>query len=211
MQMKPYVVRQGDYLLKIAHQLGFDPDTVWSDAKNTELAKKRDPNMLQPGDVLYVPEEPPKPEISVNEGDAHDFQAHVPEVVVSFVLRDAEGPIVDEPWIVKGLGDPVEGTTGGDGCVSFTATVLTREVELVLKNRNVKYPVLIGDMDPLDEPSGVKKRLDHLGFRDPDAKEGADEVLSPAVIQAFQAAHGLEATGEIDDATRAAIEDAHGS
>ncbi len=27
--MKPYVVRQGDYLAKIAHQLGFDPDVVW--------------------------------------------------------------------------------------------------------------------------------------------------------------------------------------
>lgn len=211
MPLKPYVVRQGEYLAKIAHQLGFDPDSVWSDSQNEELKKKRDPNMLQPGDVLYVPEETPKPDLSVSEGDSHDFQAHVPEIVVSLVLRDGDGPIAGEPYVINGLGDPVEGTTDADGGLSFTATVLAREVELVLKKRNVKYPVLIGDMDPLDESSGVKKRLEHLGYRDPDAgEEGADEELSPAVIQAFQAAHGLPVTGSLDEATLAALKDEHG-
>ena len=209
--MKPYVVRQGDYLAKIAHQLGFDADVVWGDPKNAEIKKKRDPSMLQPGDVIYVPTETPKPDLSVTEGDSHAFQAQIPSITVSLVLQDGEGPIAGEPYVINGLGDPVKGTTGGDGGLTFTATVLTREVELVLEKRNVKYPVLIGDMDPLEEASGAKKRLDHLGFRDPDAGEnGADETLSPAVLQAFQAAHALPVTGELDAATLAALKDAHG-
>lgn len=211
MPLKPYVVRQGDYLAKVAHQLGFDADAIWGDAKNEDLKKQRDPSMLSPGDVLYVPEETPKPDLSVNEGDAHDFQATVPEVTVSLVLRDGDGPIADEPYVINGLGDPIEGSTDADGALTFTAGVLTREVELVLKKRNVKHLVLIGDMDPLDERSGAKKRFDHLGFRDPDADEGGDEELSPAVIQAFQAANGLAVTGELDEATLGALAAAHGS
>jgi hypothetical protein len=209
--MKPYVVRQRDYLAKIAHQLGFDLDAVWADPKNGELQGKRDPHMLQPGDILYVPEASPRPDLSVSQGDSHDFQAHVPEIVVNLVMRDGEGPIADEPFVVEGLGDPIEGTTDADGALSFTATVLVREVRLVLKKRNLAYPVIIGDMDPLAETSGARKRLEHLGYRDPDAdEEGGDQELCPAVLQAFQAAHGLPTTGELDEATLGALKDAHG-
>ena len=40
--MKPYVVKQGDYLLKIAHLAGFDADDVWGHAKNADLKKTAD-------------------------------------------------------------------------------------------------------------------------------------------------------------------------
>ena len=59
--MKPYVVKQGDYLLKLAHGLGFDADTVWNADENADLKAKRDPNILCPGDLLYVPDSEPKP------------------------------------------------------------------------------------------------------------------------------------------------------
>jgi hypothetical protein len=211
--VKPYVVRQGDYLAKVAHQLGFDADVVWADEKNKELAGLRDPNLLLPGDILYVPEGEAKPELSVNEGDSHDFQAHVPEVIVKLVLHDDEGPMANEAYVINGLGDPVEGTTGDDGRLSFTTTVLVREAELVLPKRNIKYPIHIGDMDPLVETSGAKKRLTHLGYGDPDrddVDDGNSEELSPAVIQAFQIAQGLPVTGAMDDATVARLKEMHG-
>jgi hypothetical protein len=48
--LTPYVVRQRDYLTKLAHQLSFDGKEVWEDAKNAELKNTR-PNMdiLAPG------------------------------------------------------------------------------------------------------------------------------------------------------------------
>ncbi len=58
--MKPYIVRQGDFLMKIAHAQGFDADVVWSDPKNEGLERTRDPNLLHPGDLLWVPESAPE-------------------------------------------------------------------------------------------------------------------------------------------------------
>jgi hypothetical protein len=54
--MYPYVIKQGDYLAKIAHRFGFDAIAVWNDETNATLRTVRpNPNILYPGDVLYVP------------------------------------------------------------------------------------------------------------------------------------------------------------
>ena len=73
-------------------------------------------------------------------------------------------------------------------------------------------------MDPIDEPSGVRKRLRHLGYHcdplrpeGPDSPEEALAALDRSAIQAFQQDHQIAPTGEIDDATRAALVEAHGS
>ena len=56
--MQPYVIRQGDFLAKLAHRFGFDADTVWNDAANTKLGDARtDPNILAPTDILYIPDD----------------------------------------------------------------------------------------------------------------------------------------------------------
>jgi hypothetical protein len=39
-RMVPYVVRPGDYLLKLAHRHGFDVDTVWNDPGNDDLRQR---------------------------------------------------------------------------------------------------------------------------------------------------------------------------
>jgi hypothetical protein len=54
--MQPYVIRQGDYLLKLAYSFGFDAEAVWNDDKNADLRSQRqDPNTLLPGDILSHP------------------------------------------------------------------------------------------------------------------------------------------------------------
>ena len=44
--MKPYVIKQGDYLLKVAHLRGFDPDAVWSDPKNEPPDELRETQLM---------------------------------------------------------------------------------------------------------------------------------------------------------------------
>ena len=39
--MRPYVIRQGDYITKLAHQRGFDADAIWNDPKNQSLRERR--------------------------------------------------------------------------------------------------------------------------------------------------------------------------
>jgi hypothetical protein len=52
-RMQPYVVRENDFLLKIAFEFGFDADSVWNAPNNDDLRRLRpNPNQLFPGDVL---------------------------------------------------------------------------------------------------------------------------------------------------------------
>ncbi len=55
--MQPHIVKQGEYLLKIAHEFDFDAVTVWNDAANEELRTlRKNPNILLAGDKLYIPD-----------------------------------------------------------------------------------------------------------------------------------------------------------
>ena len=66
-------------------------------------------------------------------------------------------------------------------------------------------------MDPETEMSGVKKRLQNLGYLRPDPDPEVDEGdLLRGAISAFQEASGLPKTGELDAATREAITGKHG-
>src|SRR5262249_3005243 len=118
-------------------------------------------------------------------------------------------------YVIEGLGAPLQGTTDGSGVLTAEIPVHAREVNVIFEATHVQYEVRIGDLDPIDETTGVRKRLEHLVYRKP--TRGASESDSEAeeadrdAITAFQEAKGLEATGEMDDATRAALVDAHGS
>jgi peptidoglycan hydrolase-like protein with peptidoglycan-binding domain len=67
----------------------------------------------------------------------------------------------------------------------------------------------VGGLDPVEETSGVQKRLVNLGhYRGP--VDGEPSVDLTAAIRAFQSANGLEPTGEPDDATREKLRKVHG-
>ena len=100
--MKPYVIKQGDYLLKIAHLLGFDADEVWS--ANAELkALRKDPSMLKAGDVLFVPDEP-KPKLRLNKEESNAFVARVPSVKLALQVAEEGEPLKNKKYVIEGLG-----------------------------------------------------------------------------------------------------------
>jgi len=214
MAMKPYVVKQGDFFSKLAYTLGFDADAVWNDPKNADLCKLRpDRDMLAPGDLVYVPNPDPQT-LALTGQSSNDYQAEVPSLTLTVILRDGDQQVLaDEPYVLEGLGgDPIKGKSGADGSVLITATVLIREVTILLPNRCLSQAVLIGDLDPLEEDSGVRMRLAQLGYlaHGWDSTDDIDDVR--AAIEAFHIASGLpNPTGVMDDATRAALGKAHGS
>jgi hypothetical protein len=61
-----YTIREQDCVASLAYSRGFTVDTLWNNPKNAELKKQRvDPYLLEPGDVLYIPDltikEEPRP------------------------------------------------------------------------------------------------------------------------------------------------------
>ncbi|MEO7327731.1 MAG: type VI secretion system tip protein TssI/VgrG, partial [Minicystis sp.] len=153
--LEPYVIRQGDYVEKLAFAHGFDAEKIWDDPKNADLKKKRkDPNQLLPGDILYFAK-------AVRDGETlkkatdNKYKAQVPKTKVTFTFKDAKGPFAGEAYFIEGLGAKVEGKADGAGVVIIEAPVHVREAKIVFTAKGLAFPLSIGDMDPIDEPSGV--------------------------------------------------------
>jgi hypothetical protein len=216
--VKPYVIRQGDYLTKLAHTNGYDADTVWKHAKNKELRERRsDPNTLLPGDILWVPEPTPARRLAVKSGTDNRYTARIPKMPVSVRLQLGGEPLVKEPFRILGVGpDPIEGATDEHGWLKAEVNVHVREIEVELTARDKTLRVRVGDMDPLNTVSGVKKRLTHLGFYQPskigvDNDDAADGHALVSALKAFQQQRGLEPTGKMNEDTAKALSGHHGS
>jgi hypothetical protein len=139
--------------------------------------------------------------------------ARVPTTPVEIELHDAKGPLAGEPYALEGLGRPTQGTTDPDGRIKLVVPVHVRTVTVLLPERELAYEVRVGDMDPIEERSGLRARLTNLGFHPPQAEAiGLDEdELFRIAVGRFQRAHDLPVTGEIDAQTCARLREDHGS
>lgn len=212
--MKPYVIKQGDYLLKVAHLLGFDADEVWN--ANAELkALRKDPSLLKAGDVLFVPDEP-KPKLRLNKEETNAFVARVPAVKLALHVAEEGEPLKNEKYVIEGLGDESERVTDGEGKLELTVPVHVREVIVRFVKTGKRMKLAVGELDPPDTPSGARMRLTSLGFygaklTGKDQYVAHDEEALAQAVRAFQASKDLPVTGELDAATRDALVAEHGS
>lgn len=220
-EMVPYVVRQGDYLVRLGWIHGFDPEEVWNDPKNEELKKLRgDHNILAPGDVVYIPAKQ-KEGLPIEKGATNRYVAKVPKVKMKVCFRDAMGPMANARFEIEGDAAPSEGTTDADGYIELNIPATTAEIHLRFPDREQTYTLLVGHLDPIENSSGIEARLRHLGYLVPHASElfdvemphldGDDHAERVAfAVRAFQQDQGIEATGIVDEATRSALKRAHG-
>ncbi|KYF50522.1 hypothetical protein BE08_02365 [Sorangium cellulosum] len=206
----PYVIQQGEHLRKLAFRFGMDAETLWRHEKNQELARRRkNMDLLHPGDVLHVPAEP-APALDISAGTMNRYRARVPAVPVKIQLESAVRSLAGQRFEVHGIGEgvePIRGTTTAEGEAAFDVPVLVREVELRLPDAGLVIPVLVGDLDPIDEPSGVAQRLRNLGYLPAAGGVAAGDVT--LALMAFQREQALPVTGAADDETRRALEERH--
>lgn len=207
--IKTHVVRAGEHLAKIAHDAGLDPDELWNHPKNTELREKRkDKNILCEGDVLVLPVEEAAP-LPLKIGQANRFSVVVPEVETHLRFADARGPFTGEAYAVEGLDEPITGTTDGDGKLTITAPVAAKIAKVRFEKRGLGFTVLLGEMDPISETSGIQLRLTLLGYLKGTPSGELDDATTSA-LRAFQEAKGLGQTGAMDQPTLDALEGAYG-
>jgi hypothetical protein len=215
--MRPYIVRQGDYVTKLGHTMGFDAKTVWNHPKNKDLKERRvEMDMLHPGDLLWIPE-PEYRRLSLKAKSTNRYAAAIPKKPVSVRLEVGREPLKKEPYVMLGVGpDPVEGASDDNGWIKTEVEVHTREIEVILPKRGRTLRVRVGDLDPIDTVSGLRKRLFHLGFYQPtrvgvENQDATDGDALVAALKSFQSSKKLPATGKLDDDTRKALIAAHGS
>jgi hypothetical protein len=210
--MTPHVVRQGEYLTQLASRLGFDAERVWNHEANRELRERRpNPDVLHPGDVLHLPP-PRRAGASLAPHAANRYRARVPRVEVSIRLLDVDGrPSAGQPFTVLDLPREVSGRTDGDGRAVFLVPVSTQAVRLVVGEPGTTYRVNVGHLDPVQERSGARRRLEHLGYLSAGPLVGDETERVRLAIEAFQRASGLPATGALDETTERALTRAHGT
>jgi Putative peptidoglycan binding domain len=209
MPMVPYVVRQGDFLTKLAYEMGFDPDAVWNDPKNASLKKSRTSfDVLCPGDVLYVPQSKPT-SLPLTAGSTNNFTADVPLVDVTVTLMNDGEPLKNATYHVAldGSDTVIDGSTDGSGLLKLKVPLDCESVVVTLDEPSIQYRIRVGHMNPDNETSGIRQRLANLGYIDETGT--SDEVVADAVRQ-FQKDAGLPVTGTVDDDTRSALVGQHG-
>ena len=221
-----YVVKQGDCLESIAFAHGLWWRTIQDAPENEELERARGPNILLPGDRLFVPERTPK-SVDCATDKRHRFElkgvpSQVRIRVLEWIPSDAPDvdppaaaaaqPRADLPYVLEIDGRLFTGQTDGDGWIHHVISPGAKGGSLTLEPGTPgaqKMPIVLGGLDPIEENSGIRQRLANLGFA-PGTEYDPESEATQAAVKAFQAASGLSLTGTVDDETRQRLRDVHG-
>ena len=220
--MRPYVIRQGDYLASLAARFGFDEDEVWQHDDNRELRELRgSPNILHPGDVLHIPEPAEERREALQPSTTNRYRAQVAMIPVQVTVRREGEVLRNAACEVTSLSPPLETTTDGDGLLSIDVPRHLDEVRVAFTEHDFEMALRVGHLDPIDHDSGVSSRLENLGYLLPEAmfETAHPDFNAPEIrrrriqlaLSYFQRAQGIEPSGELDDETRDALRTAHGA
>lgn len=209
-----HVARQGDCFSSIAARHGLPPLALFDHPENGELKERRkSPYYLLPGDVVHVPDQEVA-EIDVASDREHTFVATLPTAKLRLFLKDHDGAALGDRRYKLKMGTlEIDGRTDAAGKVEATIAADLGAADLLVwidatgEAPDLVLPVRLGHLDPVDVASGWKARLAHLGFPC-GSGDGLDRRARAALV-AFQSKHGLSASGEPDDATRAKLTELH--
>lgn len=210
-------VQQGECLSSIALQYGFsDYRIVYNHPQNTEFRQKRpDPNVIYPGDEIFIPDKELKHENRGTE-KKHKFKIHPTKTLLRIVLKDEnERPLGGKNYELK-IGDLIiKGSTGSDGLLEQTIVADVTEATLKLwRNQStpgdyLSWILKIGHLDPVTFATGVQARLNNLAFN----CGNVDGIIGPktkAAVRAFQDYYGLQVDGIPGPITQGKLKELHG-
>jgi N-acetylmuramoyl-L-alanine amidase len=197
-------VQQGDCLSSIAAQYGISWERIWNFGENADLkSRRKDPNVLFPGDVVVVPDVRAKTESGAT-GMRHSFVTPRKPTNVKIRLTIDDEPRAGLAYELIAGGLTLKGSTDGDGYLKAEIPPDVSQGRLIVGTKEPReiYELAFGTLDPIETDEGIEERLRSLGYN-------TDGALSDA-IAAFQAACKLEATGTADDALRGKLKEKFG-
>ena len=206
-----YEVQPGECIESIAYEHGFLWQTLWNLPANAELKGHRLPNVLLPGDRVTIPA------IRLQQASCQTDQSTKFELLgthTRFQLRfldDQQQPRSGLRYMLTINDKTTSGALDSQGSLNVPIPCDASKGSIRLQTEPYPeiYPLEFGHLDPASSPTGIRGRLNNLGFAC--ASDGDwDEDLREA-IQRFQLAHNLPATGKLDDQTRQALEQSHQS
>jgi hypothetical protein len=203
-------VADGECIYSIAQRYGLAPDTLWNHPANQDLKDARgDQAILEPGDVVTVPDRREKRE-SCGGGARHRFRRKgLPARLRVRMVLGGEA-CADEPYTLDIDGRLSAGRTDDDGHIDVPIRPGARRGVVTLRGEEFTFD--LGTLHPADTDAGAIQRLENLGYLDEEDEQEGDEAAALAeAVKRFQEEAGLDPTGQVDDATRQRLVEAHGS
>lgn len=205
-----YTIDEGDTTIGLSEQYGLLADTIWNDPANASLKQKRkDMNVLLPGDVLVIPDLKVK-EVTKPDAKKHRFKRKGIPSLFRVQVFDGEDPRANQDYRLVVDGKVLKGKTDADGVLEQPVPPNAQEGELIIGPDDFRLAINFGYLDPISEISGVQKRLNNLGYLCGEPDGELDEPTRDALAD-FQFRFGLEPTGELDDKTVKKLEEVHDS
>lgn len=205
--MSDHVVQDGECISSIALQEGFFWETLWNHPQNSDLKQQRkDPNILFPGDSVFVPDVQLRQEIR-STGDHYKFIKRNTLVTLRLRLLDEFHPRGGLKYRLVIGNVTLSGQTDRDG--HLRQQIPASATSALLLTDQDAYNLSVGKLDPITENLGVQHRLRNLGYLGSDT-DGQITDITAAAITKFQKENGLDPTGALTDATRSKLQKVHG-
>lgn len=236
--MTVHRVRQGESVATLAARGGVHPESIWEHPDNAELKElRKNPFVLKPGDLITIPDPEPREENVATER-VHEFILSRALAQFEARFLDEGVPRANWKYYlwVDGETETRTGELDGDGhlTVEIPAEAENGVIHLYPPDEDdeeadssnehedesghdpaadadyfIEYELNFHHLDPVDEPSGARQRLHHLGLY----AGGEEDGIGPktrAAIRAFQRLKGLDVTGELDGPTIDKLRSEHG-
>jgi len=204
-----HTVSLGETVSKIAgDQKLADYRVIWKHPSNKDFAKDRDPNLLYPGDELFVPEQQQKDMIATT-GVTHQFRKKVPTNELKLRMLDGNmNPIVEGDYTLKVGDESFSGKTDDKGWIVHTIPVTANQGKLDFGGRTIELD--IGHLAPLDKVEGIQARLQNLDYAIAavDGDDSTDEYKD--AVKAFQTDSKIGVDGIVGRRTRGKLKKAYG-
>ncbi|MCA9312191.1 MAG: peptidoglycan-binding protein [Phycisphaerales bacterium] len=182
------------------------PAPVLEHGSNSNLLAHRNPNVLRPGDRIFIPESARRDE-GADTGSRHRFR-RVGQRELRLRLHTPDGePMRKAAYQINVNGTWREGETDDTGLLRQPLP-LTR-CDVILRADGVDVKLLVAHLNPVETVTGQQARLNNLGF----FSGPVDGIVGPrtrAATRAFQKSRGITDDGIIGPVTRAHLVDAFG-
>jgi Putative peptidoglycan binding domain/LysM domain len=204
-----YEIVQGDTVVGLAFRYGLLPNNIWDHPANSELKElRKDMNVLMPGDVLVIPDKEIK-EVPRPVDQTHEFVRKGMVALYRLQVFDFEEPRAGQDYTLSiDDSNTLQGTTDKSGTLEQYVPANARKGVLVIGEDQAELTIHFGYLDPLNETTGLQKRLINLGFLAGEPNGQLDDETVEA-LKTFQARFGVPVTGEPDDSTLEKLKGMH--
>ncbi len=209
--MPQYTIKQGDCVSSLAAAYAIPWKKIWNHPNNSDLKKlRKDPNILYPGDVLFIPEKENKEESCVTD-QRHRFRKKGTPVHLRLRIRRNTKPVDNAQYELRIENTIYKGKTDNEGWIEdHPISPEALKGRLTFINKGLDFELSLGELDPINTIDGVQKRLANLGF-DPGPVDGKPSPQLENALRWFQEFYGMEVSGKLDQATRDKLREIHGS